>query len=157
MSGGTFLTWVLLHIICYLAPLSSKLWQSICLSSRAFILLSWTVPVLQIGDEIGADELVRRLKTLAHTFQGMSQVRSVLLSNWSTRSFSLLSQVFSTNVHLQLPRVWTPYIVWESYLSIALTSGGRGNQLQRICSSCAPSIWRVLHQQRQQVWAGCNC
>ena len=33
---------------------------------------SLIVVTSQIGDEIGADEMVRRLKTLAHTFQATS-------------------------------------------------------------------------------------
>ena len=29
----------------------------------------------EINDELGNDELIRRLKSLAHTFQGLGQVR----------------------------------------------------------------------------------
>ena len=31
----------------------------------------------EVNDELGNDELIRRLKSLAHTFQGLGQVRKI--------------------------------------------------------------------------------
>ena len=49
----------------------------------------------EVNDELGNDELIRRLKSLAHTFQGLGQVRKIFHFHDLNRDSLGLSGVLS--------------------------------------------------------------